>query len=311
MKDEEKPLVSVLVPSFNHEAWVTETILSIVNQTYDYTNIQLIVTDDCSTDNTAAILSKLAKTYDFKLRIHKKNIGLPSTLNEMISFTKGKYIVIIASDDIMVLDRIENQINILMQNPDIDILAGDFILINEHGNVLSQYTKIPQLSLINYSFDDLFLALKPRFGAGSAIFRSDLFQRIGGYESAYQVEDYFYWLKATYNKAKIVKCNLPFYYYRVHGKAISSNEELINSEVFKILAIYKDHPKYSKAILNREFYLMSKWIFMRKTKVIKHLINNPMLFLNRKIIQILIMLILPIDILKWKLPENYYRHATS
>lgn len=309
MIDNEKPLVSVLVPAYNHEAWVNETILSVINQTYGYENIQLIVTDDCSTDDTAAILGELAAKFNFELIIHKKNIGLPSTLNEMISLSKGKYITICASDDIMILDRIENQINILKKNPDIDILAGAGVLIDEYGKTIYAFSKEPDSSLIDYSFDDLFLRLKPGFAAGSVIIKSDLFKRIGAYDPNYKVEDYYFWLKAAYNKAKIVKCNMPFLYYRVHQKSFSSNEKLMDQEDSKILAIYESHPKYSKAIRYREFNLMSKWIFISKIIVIQHLIKNPILFFNRRVIKVLTMLILPSYILKRKFPENYFRYA--
>lgn len=310
MIDNEKPLVSVLVPAYNHKDYVIETILSIINQTYGYENIQLIVIDDFSTDKTAVILYELAAKYDFKLIVHKQNLGVCTTLNEMISLSKGEYITACASDDIMILDRIENQINILKNNPDIDILAGDDILIDQHGKTIYTYSKDPYSSLITYSFDDLFLMLKPGFAAGSVIFKSDLFQRIGSYDTNYKVEDYYFWLKAAYHKAKIVKCNLPFLYYRVHDKSFSSNNKLMDQEVSKILAIYNLNPKYSTALQNREFYNMSKWIFYSKITVVLHLIKNPKMFLNKKIIKILAMLILPTFMLKRKFPEIYSRHAT-
>lgn len=309
MSDFQKPLVSVLIPAYNHETYVKEAILSVINQTYGYENIQLIVTDDCSSDTTAAILSELASKYNFKLILHTKNIGLPSCLNEMISLSKAKYITICASDDIMFLDRIENQINILKKNPDIDILTGDGILIDEHGNIIYDYSPNPQCSLINYTFDDLFLRLKPGFAAGTVIIRSDLFQRIGAYDPNFTIEDYYFWLKAAYNNAKIVKCNVPFLFYRVHQKSLSSNSKLMDNEKSKILSIYKLHPKYSKARQNHEIIKLLKWIFISKITVIKHLIKNPMLLFNTKIVRLFVMLLLPTFVFKRKFLENYHRHA--
>jgi alpha-1,3-rhamnosyltransferase len=312
MIDCQKPLVSVLIPAYNHDRYVKETILSVINQTYGYENIQLIVADDCSTDNTAKILLEMAGDYNFKLIIHKQNMGLPSTLNEMISISKGKYITSIASDDIMILDRIENQINILNRYPEIDLLAGDSILIDENGKQIYRYKRNFHLILINYYFEDFFLlSHKSGFAAGTIIFKTELIRRIGAYEAEYKIEDFYFQLKASYNKAKIVKCNVPFAYYRLHHKSFSSNTELMSLEVSKILSIYKDHPKYSKAIQNREINAMSKWVFSNKKAVIKQLSKKPILLFNKKIIRVILMVLLPSCVLKRRYPQYYFRYAVT
>lgn len=310
MDNLKKPLVTVLIPAYNHEKYVEEAVMSVINQSYGYENIQLIVTDDNSKDSTASILSKLATDYNFKLIKHTVNTGISPSLNEMISNSEGEYITCFASDDILVLDRIENQVNFLIRNPDIDILAGESILIDESGKPICKQKNNQLDSFSSYSFEDIFLKQKSGFTSGTAIFKSSLFQRIGTYEPTYKVEDFYFFLKATYNNAKVVKCNLPFLNYRMHNESASSNNDLMDEEGAKILEIYKSHPKYSLALKNREFYMMSKWIFHKRSKVIQHLFANPKLLLNKKIIKILIMLMLPKLLLKRKFPENYYRYET-
>jgi alpha-1,3-rhamnosyltransferase len=307
--NENKPLVSVLIPAYNHEKYVEAAILSVVNQTYGYKNIQLIVTDDYSRDRTPIILKELAGKFGFTLILHEQNIGLCATMNEMISLSKGEFIASFASDDISIQDRIEKQINILSQYPDIDILTGEAILIDENGEIISDNLQNPDESLTSYNFDDIFLLNWPGFSAGTAIIKRNLFTRIGAYDQNFKAEDYYFWLKAAYNKARIVKCNKPFLFYRIHRESFSSNDNIIIHEVSKILAIYKDHPKYSKALHNREIYNMSKWVFRSKNSVILHLIKNPALVFNKRIIKVLIMLILPTFVLKRKYPENYYRYV--
>ena len=71
-----KPLVSVIVPAYNHELYITQTIESIVNQSYGYENIELIVIDDCSKDNTGIILKEMQKKYLFTLIHNEENIGV-------------------------------------------------------------------------------------------------------------------------------------------------------------------------------------------------------------------------------------------
>lgn len=312
MYNTEKPLISVIVPAYNHELWVKETILSIVNQTYGYEeNIQLIVSDDCSTDKTPEILKELSKIYDFQLIQHQQNMGVCSTFNELISFCKGKYIAGIASDDIMFLDRIENQVRILNNKPDIDILAGNCSLIDKYGKTIYSYPTVNNEELTTYNFEDLFLRLKPGFPASSVIIKRELFLAIGAFDPNYKIEDYYFWLKATYNKAKVVRCNIPVTYYRLHQASISSNTEIMEIELKKILDIYNDHPKYHKAIQNYDISNISRKIFTSKSLVTKHLIKNPKLFLNRRILKILAMLIIPNYLLKRKFIEDSFRNATT
>lgn len=310
MSKNKKPLVSVLVPAYNHEDYVRYAILSVVNQTYGYKNIQLIVADDCSTDNTRTILLELEQKFKFKLIIHEQNAGLCSTLNELIASSKGEFITSIASDDVMVLDRIENQINIMKRNIHIDILAGNFILIDKNGKTLSNYKQQSQESLTVYSFDDIFLKRKPGFAAGTAIYRRDLFTRIGAYDPYYKIEDYYFWLKAAKYNAKIVKCNINFLEYRILSDSVSSDEEFMDYEISKILAQYEDHPKYQIALQNREILNLTKLIFIDKIKVMRRIFKMPRILLNWRIITILIMLMLPSSINKYKFPENYYRNVS-
>lgn len=309
MSETHKPLVSVLIPAYNHESWVEEAILSVVNQTFGYENIELIVADDCSKDNTAGILKKLVAAHAFKLVLHPQNKGLAFTINELISLASGEYIVSFASDDKLFLNRIETQISLMKNNPDIDILVGDSVMIDENGMALSFISEKTDTSLTYYSFDDLFLRLRPGFAAGTAIYKSDLFKRVGAYDPNFLIEDYYFWLKATFNNAIIAKCNLPFLFYRLNSNSISSNINLMENERAKILDIYKSHPNYSKAIQNYEINKISTWVFNRKLSVISHLIMNPKLLLNRKTLKVITMLFMPLNLLKKKFPEKYFRHA--
>jgi len=174
-----KPLVSVLVPAFNHQKYVEEAVLSVINQSYGYENIQLIITDDCSSDKTVSILKELESRYKFRLIIHSNNLGVSSTLNEMISIADGKYITSFASDDVMILNRIEKQVKILEENNDIDVLAGESILIDENSKVIGNITTNSTDSLASFTFEDIFLLKWSGFAAGSVIIKKELFERFG------------------------------------------------------------------------------------------------------------------------------------
>ena len=89
----EKPLVSVIVPAYNHERFICECINSIRNQTYK--KIQLVVIDDASTDSTAYLIKELANKFNFQFHINDKNQGHVKVINYALkTLVKGKYLCI-------------------------------------------------------------------------------------------------------------------------------------------------------------------------------------------------------------------------
>ena len=103
------PKVSVVLSVYNGQDSIGETINSILNQTF--TDFELIIVNDCSTDNTTVLLNKF--TYDKRVIIifNDKNIGLTKSLIKGISFSKGELIARIDSGDLMKIDRLEKQVN--------------------------------------------------------------------------------------------------------------------------------------------------------------------------------------------------------
>jgi len=107
-----KPLVSVIMPAYNAEKWIAEAIDSILNQTYE--NIELLVYNDGSTDGTQRIISNyvLYKNMhgNIKSAYSMENHGITWQLNQMIKYSKGKYIARMDADDIAMPQRIERQV---------------------------------------------------------------------------------------------------------------------------------------------------------------------------------------------------------
>ena len=132
------PLVSVIIPAYNHECFVSDTIKSIIEQTYK--NIELIVIDDGSKDNTYAIIESLKdKCFKrFKNTILKKqnNRGTCETLNSLWSYASGKYIYIIASDDIAKRNSIEVLVAFLEKNQDYVLAVGDNEVIDQNSRLV-------------------------------------------------------------------------------------------------------------------------------------------------------------------------------
>lgn len=124
------PVVSVVIPSFNHEKYIEETIESILNQTFQ--DFEIIITDDGSSDKT---LEKIKKFSDprIELFIFKENQGACKALNHCINNSNGKYIAYISSDDVWELNKLEKQIKYLNENPSIPVIFTYVKIIDENG----------------------------------------------------------------------------------------------------------------------------------------------------------------------------------
>lgn len=118
-------LVSIIIPCFNVEKYIDECVNSALNQSYK--NIEIICVDNNSTDNTYNLILNLKDKYPNKIQLlkeHKK--GAPAARNKGLSIAKGTWVQFLDADDLLNLDKIENQINIVKQNNGISIIAGTY-----------------------------------------------------------------------------------------------------------------------------------------------------------------------------------------
>lgn len=246
------PLVTVLVASYNHEAFIEECLMSIVSQTYE--NIQLIVIDDESSDSSPLIIQKLADEFNFEF-IQQKNTGLATVLNNGIELAKGKYFVSIGSDDKEMVDRIEKQVALMESRPDIAVCAANYVEFDGTGSIVKK-PKIPPARELH--FDDIFTHRKAGIKAPTAMVRTEVFKEVGGYDPAINLEDIYMWLKITaaghkaYVTEDIVAC------YRKHSGNQSKNMNFMADSFEAIYGQYKDHPLYKKTINKLLINLFSK-----------------------------------------------------
>jgi len=120
-----KPIVSVIIPSFNHAKYIQQTIESVVMQSYGKNNIQLLVIDDNSTDNSPVLLRKLEKTYGFTLFQNDQNKGIVKNINQMLKKAKGKYIAILGSDDTWEKIKLDKQVALLEEKPNYGAVSAN------------------------------------------------------------------------------------------------------------------------------------------------------------------------------------------
>ena len=218
-------LVSIVLPVYNGERYLAESIESVLSQTYK--NFELIIVNDCSTDSTEEIVLKY-KEQDSRIIYIKNNVNskLPKSLNNGFRIAKGEYYTWTSDDNMYHNDAIWEMVNFLEQNKKIGLVFCGYDIIDEDGNY--QYTYYPKGDLTyNNAIGACFL------------YRSDVANSVGEYrEDMFLVEDYEYWLRIScnYEIMPIKKC---LYTYRIHSKSLTSERQQdIKNALGKLLWIY-------------------------------------------------------------------------
>src|SRR5262245_27753084 len=128
------PLVTVIALCYNHERFAVECLDSIRNQSYP--GIQLIIIDDCSRDRSADIIEDWIRRHRMECTFlrHEANVGICKSINEGVRIAHGKYVAVVATDDVWLPNKVASQVEILEAGPgNIGVLHGDALAIDEHG----------------------------------------------------------------------------------------------------------------------------------------------------------------------------------
>jgi alpha-1,3-rhamnosyltransferase len=219
LSDTDKPLVSVIVPSFNHEKFILNCLNSIKDQTYH--NLELVIIDDGSSDRSPEIIERFIQKHEARfIRVHfesRPNRGVSGTLNECILHSKGEWIHPLASDDMFCPHKVESLLSAYLkwEVPEIALIYGDTYFIDDSGNLLDKTPVDRPPSGPNPSgYMELFLA--NRLSGPSMAFRRQAILDIGGYDESLAMEDWDCWLRlsARYPIARVPEI---VSYYRYHG----------------------------------------------------------------------------------------------
>lgn len=238
-------LISILMPVFNVEKYVREAVESLLVQTYS--NFELIIVDDCSTDSTYSICEKLANA-DSRVRVFKNesNLKIVLTLNRALRMAKGSYIARMDGDDVAVPERLENQYNYLCKNPDVALIGVSTISIDEDGNEFARHKFISDQFMIQKCLNLTTLV------SHNWLCRREVYDFLGGYRELAPVEDYDFLLRM--HSAGYRFSNLPFYgmkiRYRSGNTATTAGLEQVKAFKY-VTRLYKErckngHDSYSK-----------------------------------------------------------------
>lgn len=186
----EKFLVSILIPAFNVQDYVEEAMNSLLNQTY--VNIEIVVVDDASTDDTLKILRELeCKDNRVKVYSNLENKGIVDTMNFGIKFCTGDFIARMDADDIAMPYRIEKQLKYLIEHPEVDIVGSSTITINMRG----EGNSISHVPVGKKKIEKTLLIFSPCFHIWLA--RRKVYDSLSGYRPLAPAEDYDFLLRAT------------------------------------------------------------------------------------------------------------------
>ena len=201
------PKVSIILPTHNGSKYISKSIESCLNQTYK--NIELVIVDDGSTDET----NKIIKSYnDVRIKSirHKKNFGLPTALNTGFANSTGNYLTWTSDDNQYLPSAIEEMLLYLQKNNDLDLVYADCWIHNLDSN---------QTHLRNWP-DVMDLTKENRMSA-CFLYTRRVYDAIGAYNQKYRfVEDYDYWIR-IFKNFKGGHYAKPLYLYGTHSKALS------------------------------------------------------------------------------------------
>lgn len=292
-----KPLVSVCIPAYNHEKHVTDCIKSIIAQTYK--NIEILIIDDGSHDNTTKKILKLIpemeKRFSFVFFQTQKNEGTCRTINKLYDKAHGKYIYHIASDDVAKPKAIETLVKFLESNHEYALVVGDNEIIDSRGKRTFWDTErnnvYKKTNAAYYTFGDFLKSQNKhvdfnsdQFGSYSTLFncnyipngyliRREIFDKTGPFTTDAPLEDWWFMLQISkYAKMKYIDQIL--FSYRWHGANTITRVEYMNN-IYNKTAHYEweklkhsdfsemlpDVKKVFKHKMHREF--IHKYIYHR------------------------------------------------
>lgn len=197
----QKTQVSVIMPSYNHAAYIQEAIDSVLSQTH--VELELLICDDCSSDNSAEVIRKQTDSR-ISYTIHKKNIGACTTLNELISQARSNYIALINSDDIWnSTTKLAEQLELLETNPNIGASFGKATFIDEQSNPIPD-EKIPFRGIFDKPNQSRTKWFRAFFEKGNSLchptmlIRKNCYTELGGYNNRYrQLPDMDMWMRVV------------------------------------------------------------------------------------------------------------------
>lgn len=245
-------LVTVICSCYNHSEFVTESIQSVLNQSYK--NIQLIVVDDCSNDNSVSVIENFIVDFPEIIFIkNKTNLGITKSVTNAMLYVKGEYFVDLAADDVLLPNCIEIQLNAFKNSTykNLALVYGNAELITEDGKHSSYYfdvdedlkTKTKRPSGNIYSN---VISSETIICSVSSMYKKEIFDKLNGYDTTLSYEDFDFWIRVSRNY------NIEFV------DEILIKKRIVANSLQTTLHTKKNKNSYSTYIILRKAYKLNK-----------------------------------------------------
>lgn len=250
----EYPKISVVTPSYNQGQFLEETILSVINQ--NYPNLEYIIIDGGSTDNSVDIIKKYEKYLAYW--VSEKDDGQTYAIIKGLQKSTGNFLTWLNSDDTYLPGGLEAVANAIVQYPDLNVVYGDYVITDQAGKYLLQKREI--------KFDFDIMLYGPCFiGQPSAFFSRSIYDQVGGLDVNFNFfMDVEFWLRIAKNGGKFTHIKKTIATYRFHeeSKTIKdfSVSERCKKEASDIEKKYWTRKKFSNLIMHQFYrsYLRTK-----------------------------------------------------
>lgn len=239
-----KPEITVVIPSYNHAAYISEAIESVMNQTYK--NVKLLVLDDGSPDNSVEVIEELQKRYNFHFLKHS-NMGLTKTLNKALDFIDTEYFCVLGSDDSLSPGYLEEQATVLIKHPNLSLLSGIPAKLNKKDTA-------PEQNVLNfYNFQDIFVNRNYSMCAPGMVYKRKDLLSVGGFSDVSRIEDFYILSKMTDKGFTVAENRKALVNYREHENNTHKQAVFMVYEMKKIVDMFSHIDNYDK--IKRTWYL--------------------------------------------------------
>ena len=215
-----RPKVSYVVASYNHEAFAGDLLHSILAQTY--ADLELVVVDDGSSDDTPKIAREIAST-DPRMRVYvQENMGVVNARNRGVMLTHGEYVSIVDSDDLLPQERTRWQVEALDAEPNASLVYGDAWIIDRDGKRIARRFQVYPPVPGNFSAE--LLANYCFVPAITVMFRRSAFEKSGPFWGPGPNTDYLKWIELGLFGEAICLLDRQLGYWRQHGNNVSGGD---------------------------------------------------------------------------------------
>jgi glycosyltransferase involved in cell wall biosynthesis len=295
------PLVTVICLSYNHAGFVIEALESVLHQTHN--NVELIIADDFSTDNSVEIIEQWLKQHpQIPFIVNVENLGNTKTFNKCLKIAKGAFLIDLAADDVLNPDCIVQQLKGFAETTyeNVGLIYGNAELISEKGAFIKDYfeTDSNRKRLKSQPTGNIYVGLLNGINnvcSISSLVKREVFEKLKGYDENLAYEDYDFWIRASriysfdyVDEILIKKRVLEDSMYTLLTKKNNPRTRHFNYSTYLILQkafvlnrnkaeframLKRVHFEMTVAFKTRDFVLLSKYILLElkvRTRVLRN-----------------------------------------